>query len=59
VLRAMNLPPDWLQGAVRFSFSRFNTEAEVDYVNEKLPANVQRLQALSGLGRLGHAAGAR
>ncbi len=59
VLRAMNVPADWLQGAVRFSLSRFNTDAEVDYVNEKLPAIVQRLQGLSGLGRLGRAAGAR
>jgi cysteine desulfurase len=53
VLRAMNVPADWLQGAVRFSLSRFNTEAEVDYVNEKIPAIVQRLQGLSALGRLG------
>jgi len=53
VLRAMNLPADWLQGAVRFSLSRFNTEAEVNYVNEQVPAIVQRLQGLSALGRLG------
>jgi cysteine desulfurase len=53
VLRAMNVPADWLQGAVRFSLSRFNTEAEVNYVNEKVPAIVQRLQGLSALGRLG------
>jgi cysteine desulfurase len=53
VLRAMNVPADWLQGAVRFSLSRFNSEAEVGYVNEKMPAIVQRLQELSGLGRLG------
>ena len=54
VLRAMNLPADWLQGAVRFSLSRFNTLAEVNYVNEKVPAIVQRLQGLSALGRLGN-----
>ena len=53
VLRAMDLPADWLQGAVRFSLSRFNSEAEVNYVNEKMPAIVQRLQGLSALGRLG------
>ena len=53
VLRAMDLPADWLQGAVRFSLSRFNSEAEVNYVNEKVPAIVQRLQGLSALGRLG------
>jgi cysteine desulfurase len=49
----MDLPADWLQGAVRFSLSRFNSEAEVNYVNEKVPAIVQRLQGLSALGRLG------
>jgi len=53
VLRAMNLPGDWLQGAVRFSLSRFSSEVEVDYVNEQVPAIVQRLQGLSALGRLG------
>jgi cysteine desulfurase len=53
VLRAMRVPPDWLQGAVRFSLSRFSTDAEVEYVNEKVPAIVKRLQGLSALGRLG------
>jgi cysteine desulfurase len=53
VLRAMKVPADWLQGAVRFSLSRFNTEAEVDYVNQKAPPIVQRLLGLSALGKLG------
>lgn len=52
VLRAMEVAPDWLQGAVRFSLSRLNTEEEVHYVNEKLPLIVQRLQGLSALGKL-------
>ncbi|HYA28502.1 MAG TPA: cysteine desulfurase NifS, partial [Acidobacteriota bacterium] len=51
VLRAMGVPADWLQGAVRFSLSRFNTEEEVNYVNEKVPLIVQRLQGFSALGR--------
>ena len=50
VLRAMGVAPDWLQGAVRFSLSRFNTAEEVRYVNEKVPLIVQRLQGLSALG---------
>lgn len=53
VLRAMGVPADWLQGAVRFSLSRFNSEAEVNYVNEIMPSIVQRLQGLSALGQLG------
>jgi cysteine desulfurase len=52
VLRAMGVPADWLQGAVRFSLSRFNSQAEVDYVNEKVPSIVQRLRGFSALGRL-------
>jgi cysteine desulfurase len=52
VLRAMAVAPDWLQGAVRFSLSRFSTAEEVRYVNEKAPLIVQRLQGLSALGKL-------
>lgn len=52
VLRAMKVPPDWLQGAVRFSLGRFTTEEEVRYVNEKVPPIVQRLRGLSALGKL-------
>ena len=52
VLRAMRVPADWLQGAVRFSLSRFNSADEIRFVNEKLPAIVQRLRGLSALGRL-------
>jgi hypothetical protein len=51
----MKVPADWLQGAVRFSLSRFNTRQEVLYVNEKMPAIVQRLEGLSALGKLRHA----
>jgi cysteine desulfurase len=53
VLRAMKVPADWLQGAVRFSLGRFNTEEDVRYVNEKVPPIVQRLRGLSSLGKLG------
>jgi cysteine desulfurase len=52
VLRAMGVAPDWLQGAVRFSLSRFSTAEEVRYVNEKVPLIVQRLSGLSALGKL-------
>ena len=58
VLRAMGVAPDWLQGAVRFSLSRFNTAEEVRYVNEKVPLIVQRLQGLSALGKLAGQQGA-
>jgi cysteine desulfurase len=53
VLRAMKVPADWLQGAVRFSLGRFNTEEEVRFVNQMVPSIVQRLERLSALGQLG------
>ncbi len=53
VLRAMGVPPDWIQGAVRFSLSRYSTEQEVRFVSEKTPLIVQRLHGLSALGKLG------
>lgn len=52
VLRAMGVPAEWLQGAVRFSLGRFNTEKEVEFVNQTLPSIVQRLRGLSALGKL-------
>jgi cysteine desulfurase len=52
VLRAMGVPAEWLQGAIRFSLSELNTAEEVRFVNQKVPLVVQRLQGLSALGKL-------
>ncbi|MEN6457880.1 MAG: cysteine desulfurase NifS [Thermoguttaceae bacterium] len=46
VLRAMKIPDSAVQGSVRFSLSRYNTEADVDRIIEVFPemvANVRRL----------------
>ncbi|MCE5302015.1 MAG: cysteine desulfurase NifS [Planctomycetaceae bacterium] len=46
VLRAMQVPEAAVQGSIRFSFSRYNTEADVDRIVEVFPemvANVRRL----------------
>jgi len=53
VLRAMKVPADWLQGAVRFSLSRYNTEAEIELISEKMPGIIHRLLELSAVGKLG------
>jgi cysteine desulfurase len=53
VLRAMKVPPDWIQGAVRFSLSRYNTEQEVQFVSEKMPGIIHRLLEFSAVGKLG------
>ena len=47
VLRAMGIPYTAAHGAIRFSLSRYNTEAEVDFVLEKLPPVIARLREIS------------
>jgi cysteine desulfurase len=47
VLRAMHVPFTAVHGSVRFSLSRYNTEAEVDTVVEVFPAIVESLRRLS------------
>ncbi|MHC4507770.1 MAG: cysteine desulfurase NifS, partial [Planctomycetota bacterium] len=47
VLRAMGVPFTAAHGSIRFSLSRYNTEEEVDYTIEKLPAIIDQLRQLS------------
>ena len=47
VLRAMGVPFTAAHGSIRFSLSRYNTEQEVDYTLEKIPAIVNKLRELS------------
>jgi len=47
VLRAIGLPYTAAHGTVRFSLSRYNTEEEVDYVVEQVPAVIARLREIS------------
>lgn len=47
VIRAMGVPFTAAHGTIRFSLSRFNTEDEIAYVLEHLPAIVTRLRKLS------------
>jgi len=47
VLRAMGVPFTAAHGSIRFSLSRYNTEQEVDYTAEKLPAIINQLRELS------------
>jgi cysteine desulfurase len=51
VLRAMGVPPELIQGTVRFSLSRYNTEEEVRLVSDEMPRIIERLRGLSALGR--------
>jgi cysteine desulfurase len=60
VLRAMGVPFTRIHGSIRFSFSRYNTGAEVDKVLEILPPLIQNLRDMSpfwaGRGKLKEAA---
>lgn len=47
VLRAMNLSPERTRGSMRFSFGRFNTEADVDRALEIIPGVIGRLRELT------------
>jgi cysteine desulfurase len=47
VLRAMNLPPERMGGSMRFSFGRFNSDADVDKALEIIPAVIAKLRAMS------------
>lgn len=46
VLRAMGIPEAIAHGAVRFSLSRYTTDAELDRCLEVLPPVIQRLRAV-------------
>ena len=50
VIRAMGVPFTAVHGSVRFSLSRYTTDAEIDYVLEKLPGVVIGLRELSPFG---------
>jgi len=47
VLRAMHLTNERARSSLRFSFGRFNTEAELDKVLEIIPRTIRKLRQLS------------
>lgn len=47
VLRAMGVPFTAAHGSIRFSLSIYNTEKEVDFVLEKMPAIIANLREMS------------
>ena len=52
VIIAMGRNDELARGAIRFSFGKDNTEAEVDYVLEVLPRVVAKLRELSPLNKI-------
>jgi cysteine desulfurase len=47
VIRAMGVPFTAAHGSIRFSLSRYNTDADVDHVLAHMPGIVKKLRALS------------
>jgi cysteine desulfurase len=43
----MGVPFTMAHGSIRFSLSVYNTEAEVDFVIEKMPGIIERLREMS------------
>lgn len=50
VLKAMGFSNDRARGSLRFSFGRFNTDAEIDKAIEAVPAVIEKLRKLSPAG---------
>ncbi|HWH68542.1 MAG TPA: cysteine desulfurase NifS [Candidatus Sulfotelmatobacter sp.] len=51
VLRAMGVPFTCAHGSIRFSLSRFTTNADIDTVIRELPPIIARLRGMSPFGR--------
>lgn len=47
VLRAMGVPFTFAHGSIRFSLSRYTTEADVDYVIKNVPPIIETLRKIS------------
>ena len=46
-MMSMKIPFTAAHGTIRFSLSRFTTEAEIDYVLEKVPQIIAKLRSMS------------
>lgn len=49
VLKALGLGDDVAHSSIRFGIGRFNTQAEIDYVADKMVTTVKKLRELSPL----------
>ncbi|MCD6539349.1 MAG: cysteine desulfurase NifS [Candidatus Omnitrophica bacterium] len=47
VLRTMGVPFTFIQGSIRFSLSRYNTQEDIEYILRELPSIIKRLREIS------------
>lgn len=47
VLRAMNVPFTAIHGSIRFSLSKYTTEADIDYVIDVMPGIIEKIRNIS------------
>ena len=47
VLMAMGTPFEYAHGSIRFSFGRYNTEEDVNFISETVPSIIKRLREMS------------
>jgi len=59
VLRAMGVPFTYAHGSVRFSFSRYNQDDDVDYITDTLVPIIKRLREISPFKRQVNTSAAR
>ena len=50
VLKTMGIPFTFIQGSVRFSLNRYNTEADIDYITKHIPIIIEQLRKISPYG---------
>jgi len=51
VLESIQLPPEYINGSLRLTLSKFTTKQEIDYVLQELPKIVEKLRKISPLGK--------
>lgn len=51
VLRAMGIPFTFVQGSIRFSLSRYNTDKDINYIIKHLSPIIKRLREISPYGK--------
>ena len=51
VLRTMGIPFTFIQGSVRFSLSRYNTQKDIDYIIKNFPPIIKQLREISPYGK--------